>query len=169
MKKLSDAATAADVSLWQVLQDPTAKGVAVNGGTLKKLTAFRDMVQEFIDDNSRGADAYSLGQLVYNRSGILSVLNHDNTPESISKQENLKELLAGLKDFVDTRQEEGDERTGMQEFLSDVMLATDQDSSDETSDEKVTLMTIHAAKGLEFKSPTHNSTQLNSQHWALWE
>ncbi|MDE6632434.1 MAG: ATP-binding domain-containing protein, partial [Muribaculaceae bacterium] len=76
---------------------------------------------------------------------------HDNTPESISKQENLKELLAGLKDFVDSRQEEGDQRTGMQEFLSDVMLATDQDSSDETSDEKVTLMTCHAAKGLEFK------------------
>ena len=79
------------------------------------------------------------------------MLNHDNTPESISKQENLKELLAGLKDFVDSRQEEGDERVGMQEFLSDVMLATDQDSADETSDEKVTLMTIHAAKGLEFK------------------
>ena len=151
MKKLSEAATTANVSLWQVLQDPTAKGVVVNTGTLKKLSAFRDMVQEFIDDNAKGSDAYALGQLVYNRSGILTVLNHDNTPESISKQENLKELLAGLKDFVDSRQEEGDERTGMQEFLSDVMLATDQDSTDETSDEKVTLMTIHAAKGLEFK------------------
>ncbi|MDE6553611.1 MAG: UvrD-helicase domain-containing protein [Muribaculaceae bacterium] len=151
MKKLSEAATTANVSLWQVLQDPTAKGVTVNTGTLKKLSAFRDMVQEFIDDNAKGSDAYALGQLVYNRSGILTVLNHDNTPESISKQENLKELLAGLKDFVDSRQEEGDERTGMQEFLSDVMLATDQDSTDETSDEKVTLMTIHAAKGLEFK------------------
>lgn len=151
MKKLSDAATAANVSLWKVLQDPQGKGLTVNAGTLRKLTAFRDMVQEFIDDNAKGSDAYALGQLVYNRSGILTVLNHDNTPESISKQENLKELLAGLKDFVDSRQEEGDERTGMREFLSDVMLATDQDSADETSDEKVTLMTIHAAKGLEFK------------------
>ncbi len=151
MKKLSEAATAANVSIWQVLQDPVAKGVAVNGGTLKKLASFRDMVQVFIDDNAKGSDAYELGQLIYNRSSILSVLNHDNTPESISKQENLKELLAGLKDFVDSRQEEGNERTGMQEFLSDVMLATDQDSSDETSDEKVTLMTCHAAKGLEFK------------------
>ncbi|MDE6511437.1 MAG: UvrD-helicase domain-containing protein, partial [Muribaculaceae bacterium] len=71
MKKISDAATAANVSLWQVLQDPQSKGVAVNSGTLKKLTAFRDMVQEFIDDNSKGSDAYALGQLVYNRSGIL--------------------------------------------------------------------------------------------------
>lgn len=151
MKKLTDAATASNASIWQVLQDPVGKEVSVNAGTLKKLMAFRDMVQEFIDDNANGSDAYELGQLVYNRSGILTVLNHDNTPESISKQENLKELLSGLKDFVDTRQEEGNEHVGMQEFLSDVMLATDQDSSDETSGEKVTLMTIHAAKGLEFK------------------
>ena len=151
MRKLSEAATMANASIWQILQDPLAKGVDVNAGTLKKLSAFRDMTQEFIDDNEKGSDAYELGQLIFNRSGILSVLNHDNTPESISKQENLKELLAGLKDFVDTRREEGDERIGMQEFLSDVMLATDQDSSDETTDEKVTLMTCHAAKGLEFK------------------
>lgn len=151
LRKLSGAASSADVSLWQVIRDPKEKGVDVNAGTLKKLSAFRDMVQEFIDDNTKGTDAYSLGQLIFNRSGILTVLNHDNTPESISKQENLKELLAGLKDFVDSRQEEGDEHIGMQEFLSDVMLATDQDSSDETLDEKVTLMTIHAAKGLEFK------------------
>ncbi|MDE7345704.1 MAG: UvrD-helicase domain-containing protein [Muribaculaceae bacterium] len=151
MRKLMEAATACNVSIWQVLLDPIEKGLAVNAGTLKKLTSFRDMVQEFIDDNKKGSDAYALGQLVFNRSGILTVLNHDNTPESISKQENLKELLAGLKDFVDTRQEEGDERVGMQEFLSDIMLATDQDTGDDTSDEKVTLMTCHAAKGLEFK------------------
>ena len=151
MKKLSDAASVHNISIWKVLQDPVEKGVAVNAGTLKKLSAFRDMVKDFIEDNEKGADAYELGRLIYNRSSILSVLNHDNTPESISKQENLKELLAGLKDFVDARMEEGDERTGMQEFLSDVMLATDQDSNDETSDEKVTLMTCHAAKGLEFK------------------
>ena len=151
MRKLSEAATTANVSIWQVLQDPVKMGVDVNSGTIKKLAAFKNMVQEFIDDDAKGADAYELGQLIFNRSSILSVLNHDNTPESISKQENLKELLAGLKDFVDSRQEEGDERTSMQEFLSNVMLATDQDSSDETPDEKVTLMTCHAAKGLEFK------------------
>lgn len=151
MRKLGEAASASNKSIWGVLQDPQANGVAVNGGTLKKLTLFRDMVREFIDDNAKGADAYELGQLIYNRSGILSVLNHDNTPESISKQENLKELLAGLKDFVDSRREEGEQRSGMQEFLSEIMLATDQDSADSNSDEKVTLMTCHAAKGLEFK------------------
>lgn len=151
MKKLMAAASASNVSIWQVLQNPEDHDLGVNAGTLKKLTAFRDMVAEFIDDNAKGSDAYELGRLIYNRSGILSVLNHDNTPESISKQENLKELLSGLKDFVDSRVEEGDERIGMQSFLSEVMLATDQDTRDDENGEKVTLMTCHAAKGLEFK------------------
>ncbi|MCM1489893.1 MAG: UvrD-helicase domain-containing protein [Muribaculum sp.] len=150
MKKLTDAAFSTRSSLWQVIQDPVAKGVAVNGGTLKKLAVFRDMVKEFVNDNLSGSDAYELGRLIFNRSSILSVLNHDNTPESISKQENLKELLAGLKDFVDTRKEEGGNEN-MQEFLSDVMLITDQDTNDEDEKDKVTLMTCHAAKGLEFK------------------
>lgn len=151
MKKLMEAAARSDASLWKVLQDPAAHGVAVNAGTLKKLTAFRDMVKEFVDDNTRGADAYQLGQLIFNRSGILTVLNHDNTPESISKQENLKELLSGLKDYVDMKHDEGEENPGMQSFLSEVMLATDQDTRDDEAGEKVTLMTCHAAKGLEFK------------------
>ncbi|MCM1296761.1 MAG: UvrD-helicase domain-containing protein [Muribaculaceae bacterium] len=150
LKKLTEAAFSTQSSIWQVLQDPAAKGVAVNGGTLKKLSAFRDMVQEFVNDNQQGADAYDLGRLIFNRSSILSVLNHDNTPESISKQENLKELLAGLKDFVDSRREEGG-NAGMQEFLSDVMLITDQDTKEDDTKDKVTLMTCHAAKGLEFK------------------
>lgn len=150
MKKLTEAAFQKHCSIWQILQDPASNGVAVNGGTLKKLNLFRDMVREFVNDNLRGADAYELGQLIFNRSSILSVLNHDNTPESISKQENLRELLAGLKDFVDGRKEEA-EPAGMEAFLSDVMLITDQDTKESDSDEKVTLMTCHAAKGLEFQ------------------
>lgn len=150
MKKLTEAAFASQTSIWQILQDPSAKGVAVNGGTLKKLSAFRDMVNDFVNDNLQGADAYELGRMIFNRSSILSVLNHDNTPESISKQENLKELLSGLKDFADSRREEGG-NAGMQEFLSDVMLITDQDTAEDDSKDKVTLMTCHAAKGLEFK------------------
>ena len=150
MKKLTDAAFSGHTSIWEVIQDPAAKGVALNGGTMKKLSAFRQMMEEFIADNSKGADAYELGRLIYNRSGILAMLNHDNTPESISKQENLKELLAGLKDFVDSRTEEAS-GAGMQEFLSEVMLITDQDTKDDDNREKVTLMTCHAAKGLEFK------------------
>lgn len=151
MKKLMEAASRSDLSIWKVLQDPACHGVALNAGTLKKLTMFRDMVKDFVEDNLHGSDAYQLGQLIFNRSGILSVLNHDNTPESISKQENLKELLSGLKDYVDMKQEEGMENPEMQSFLSEVMLATDQDTRDDEVGEKVTLMTCHAAKGLEFK------------------
>lgn len=151
MKKLIEATSRTDSSIWTVLQDPASHGVALNAGTLKKLSMFRDMVSEFIEDNRKGSDAYQLGQLIFNRSGILSVLNHDNTPESISKQENLKELLSGLKDYVDTKHEEGVENPNMQSFLSEVMLATDQDTRDDENGEKVTLMTCHAAKGLEFK------------------
>lgn len=150
MKKLTDAAFTTKSSLWQVIQNPAEKGVVLNSGTLKKLAVFKDMVQQFINDNINGADAYELGRLIFNRSSILTVLNHDNTPESVSKQENLKELLAGLKDFVDSRKEEGG-NDSMQEFLSDVMLITDQDATEEDNKDKVTLMTCHAAKGLEFK------------------
>lgn len=150
MKKLSEAAFRSKSSIWQVIQDPAAKGVAVNAGTAKKLEAFRIMVREFVEDNGSGADAYELGRLIFNRSSLLAVLNHDNTPESISKQENLKELLSGLKDFVDGGRERAD-RIGMREFLSEVMLVTDQDKQEDDNYEKVTLMTCHAAKGLEFK------------------
>ena len=79
------------------------------------------------------------------------MLQHDKTPESISKKENLEEILAGLSDFVEQRSEEGETETGLSGFLSEISLATDQDKTDDTDTPKVTLMTVHAAKGLEFK------------------
>ncbi len=79
------------------------------------------------------------------------MLASDRTPESISKQENLTELLSGVKEFVDTRREEGAEHVGIGDFLADVSLATDQDNQD-MSEERITLMTVHAAKGLEFNN-----------------
>ena len=150
LKKLQMAATLNEKSLWQVICNMEACQLDVNSGTKKKLEGFRDLIQAFIDDNAAGADAYSLGQLIYNRTGILARLAHDNTPESISRQENLSEMLAALKEFVQMRVEAGESETDMRSFLSEVMLATDQDSDDETEGPKVTLMTAHAAKGLEF-------------------
>ena len=150
VRKLQLAAAAEKNSLWWVLTHLEGLQTGVNGGTAKKLIAFREIIREFIADNTNGADAYSLGQLVYNRTGILSRLAHDNTPESISRQENLSEMLAALKEFVQMRREAGEEDLGMRAFLSEVMLATDQDESDQTEGPKVTLMTVHAAKGLEF-------------------
>ncbi|MDE7160565.1 MAG: UvrD-helicase domain-containing protein [Muribaculaceae bacterium] len=151
MKKLQAAAMEAGVSLWSVISSPGEYNLGVNAGTLRKLDAFRELIDLFVKENMSGQDAYSVGQLVFNRTGILVALAHDKTPESISKQENLAELLSGLKDFVELRAQTGESDTGMAAFLSEVMLATDQDEKEDTPEPKVTLMTAHAAKGLEFK------------------
>ncbi len=151
MKKLQSAAIEHMVSIWEVLNDTEKYQVKINSGTAKKLQGFVDLIDLFIED-AKTSNAFELGQLIYNRTGILTSLAHDNTPESISKQQNLSELLAGLRDFVDSQTEEqANADTSMSGFLSEVMLATDQDKKDEEDIPKVTLMTAHAAKGLEFK------------------
>lgn len=151
MKKLQLCASENGVSLWTIISGISDYDSGLNAGTQKKLAAFADLINLFILDNEK-SNAYELGQLIYNRTGILTALAHDKTPESISKHENLAELLSGLKDFVDSRlEEETDADVSMRAFLSDVMLATDQDQSDDSDEPKVTLMTVHAAKGLEFK------------------
>lgn len=151
MRKLQAAASAAEVSMWSIISDPKPYNTGIASATLKKLDVFRELIALFHKEVLDGVDAYSVGQLIYNRTGILVALAHDNTPESISKQENLSELMTGLKDFVDLRAQTGEGETGMAAFLSEVMLATDQDASEEDEQPKVTLMTAHAAKGLEFK------------------
>ena len=151
LKKLQAVANENGVSLWRVICDPAGYPAGLNSGTLRKLDAFRSIIREFLDDVERGSNAYEVGQLIFNRSGLLSALAHDNTPESISKQENLQELLSGLKDFVATREESGETDLSMQAFLSEVQLSTDQDEQQNSDEPKVTLMTAHAAKGLEFK------------------
>ena len=150
MKKLQAAATATGRSLWSVMNNPKGSGLELNAGTWRKLNEFVAMISLFVAD-ARKSNAYELGQLVYNRTGMLAILAHDRTPESISRQENLSELLAGLKEFVDLRTEQGEERVDISAFLSEVSLATDQDEKESDSQPKVTLMTVHAAKGLEFK------------------
>jgi DNA helicase-2/ATP-dependent DNA helicase PcrA len=151
LKKLQTVAVAERKSLWDVITNSDLKAAGLNAGTISKLAKFAELIQLFIDDNSRGATAYELGQLIFNRTGILTLLAHDSTPESISRQENLQEILAGLKDFVDLREQTGVEERDMKAFLSEVMLATDQDTTDDDDQPKVTLMTVHASKGLEFK------------------
>lgn len=151
MRKLQATANEHRISMWRVIADSESYPAGLNSGTLKKLNQFREMISEFIEENNSGADAYELGQLIYNRSGILMVLSHDNTPESISRQQNLSELLGGLKDFVDSHRESGEDDISMKAFLSEVQLSTDQDENDDNNEAKVTLMTSHAAKGLEFK------------------
>lgn len=150
LKKLQSVATEQKVSLWAILSDPEKYQSVFNAGTRKKLALFHDLIDDFIEDNKH-SDAFELGQLIFNRTGMLAMLAHDSAPESIARKENLDELLGGLKDFVDSRLESGENDVKMQHFLSEVMLATDQDEKDDTNEPKVTLMTVHAAKGLEFK------------------
>ena len=151
LRKLHSAATAEHKSIWDLITEGDLKAAGLNAGTIAKIDKFRTLIQEFIDDNNNGSDAYELGQLIYNRTGILTLLAHDTTPESISRQENLSEIISGLKEFVEVRQQTDEGETNMRAFLSEVMLATDQDQNDDDDTPKVTLMTVHAAKGLEFK------------------
>lgn len=137
------------VSAWQVLGDLAQYNPGVNSGTAKKLTAFRDMIVGFQSVNELGHDAEMVARKIISETRLLSSLLTDSTPESISKRENLEELLAGVHNFVEERREEGIENVSLVDFLGEVSLATDQDQQD-SAEERVTLMTVHAAKGLEF-------------------
>ena len=152
LKKLSSLANETGNSLWKVMTTMNLKENGFNSGTISRLSSFINLIQEFIDDNNSGSNAYELGQLIFNRTGIISLYAHDNTPESVSRKENLYEILAGLKDFVEFMQQgENNDPSDMKAFLSEVMLLTDQDMKENEDQPKVTLMTVHAAKGLEFK------------------
>ncbi len=151
VKKLAAAANENGVSLFEVISNPDKYPAGFNKGTLGKLENFRKIIAEFIDDVNKGHNAFEVGQLIYNRTGLLSQFLTDNTPEAISRQENLTELLSGLKDFVELRRETDESDVSLAAYLSEVSLATDQDQGDEEAGPKVTLMTAHASKGLEFK------------------
>ena len=152
--KLQQAAIHHNVSMWQVLNNPVAYELSLNSGTIKKLQNFATLISGFINANAEGKDAFELAQMILRDSTILASVHSDNTPENISKQENLSELLNGIKDFIATKQESGEEDSvSLINFLAEVSLATDQDTSnEENGGECVTLMTVHAAKGLEFRN-----------------
>ncbi|MDO4319187.1 MAG: UvrD-helicase domain-containing protein [Bacteroidales bacterium] len=154
VKKLSASAIEHRVSMWDVLCDPHKYELQVNSGTLKKINGFVGLITDFIDKHRDGADADELAKHIITRTGLLAMYLSDRTPESISKQENLQELLKSAHDFVADRREEGlGDNPSMADFLADVSLATDQDTDDDSQpSDSVTLMTIHSAKGLEFSN-----------------
>lgn len=149
VKKISDAAQLHGVSLWQVAAAPLEYNLNVNGGTAKKLTNFHELVSGFIAKNGE-LNAYDLAQLVVKNTGIGKEAYDDMTPEGMSRAQNIQELLNAMNEFVASRQEQGDEEVSLVDFLSEVSLLTDQDTDKESENEKVTLMTVHASKGLEF-------------------
>ena len=151
VNKVIKAATENNVSLWTVLNAPIDYALPINSGTAKKLTDFREMIERFIEQNTR-LSAEEMAAIVVKESGIVSSLFQDRSVEGISKQENLQELLKGIAEFCELRREEGVEQVSSADFLSEVSLLTDQDNDKDEQANKVTMMTVHAAKGLEFKN-----------------
>lgn len=154
VKKITAAAIEGAVSMWEVICDPAAYPMDVNAGTRRKLDGFLTVIRHFIDMAQNPATgAYALAGEIMSRTGMLAMYLSDRTPESISKQENLNELLSGIKEFENDQLEQGlSDNPTMADFLAQVSLATDQDTDDGQGSDRVTLMTIHAAKGLEFNN-----------------
>ena len=148
--KIIQAAQAYGVSLWQVIKEPGLFPMDVSKGTMTKLQNFRQLIEGWIG-RLQTEDAYTLGHDIIMNSGISKDIYSGRNPEDLSRQENLEEFLGGMQDFVESRKEEdmGDE-VYLPDFLQEVALLTDLDSDDGDSNDKVVLMTIHAAKGLEF-------------------
>jgi DNA helicase-2/ATP-dependent DNA helicase PcrA len=138
------------VSLWQVIKEPVLFPTGVNKSTQTKLNAFRELIEGWIA-RLNTEDAYTLGHDIIMSSGISKEIYSSRNPEDISRQENLEEFLNGMQDFVESRREEDmAEQVYLPDFLQEVALLTDLDSDSGDVNDKVTLMTIHSAKGLEF-------------------
>lgn len=149
VSKLVSAATTYGVSLWAVLQSLSDYAVPVNAGTAKKLVAFRELIDSFRERNQE-LPADEIATAIVKESGIVALLAQDHSTEGIGKFENLQELLKGIAEFCQIRQEEGNTQVSLGDFLAEVSLLTDQDQEGDENTDKVTLMTVHAAKGLEF-------------------
>lgn len=151
VNKIIAAAVENGISLWNVLCNPVNAGLQINSGTANKLVAFKKLIETFITENKE-LPAHELASLVVKRSGIVEILFQDRSVEGVSKQENLQELLKGISEFCDIKREEGEEHVSLSDFLAEVSLLSDQDTDRNENPDKVTMMTIHAAKGLEFKN-----------------
>ncbi len=148
VSKIFETARNQAVSAWEVLNDMLGYNLPVNAGTATKLANFRNMISVFAAQLTT-LNAYELVKSVVKTTGIISETFVDTTPESISRRENMEELLKAIHEFCEQR-EQNDEAAFLPDFLSEVSLLTDQDTDKESDSNRVTMMTIHAAKGLEF-------------------
>ncbi|MBQ3926124.1 MAG: UvrD-helicase domain-containing protein, partial [Bacteroidaceae bacterium] len=147
--KILATATQHEVSLWSVISNPEAYQFGVSKGTLTKIMQFREMIAGFVDQAQK-LPANQIGTMIVKQSGIIADIYQDSTPENLSRQENVEELINGMQDFCDMRMEEGNENISLSDYLSEVSLLSDVDTDKSDDEHKVTLMTIHSAKGLEF-------------------
>lgn len=148
--KIADCAHLNQVSFWEVIGAPERYGLAVNKGTMNKLETFRLLISSFIE-RAQTTDVYELGDAIIKESGISQDIMSGKDADDLARQENLEEFLSGMSAFVEERREEGRfDELFLQDYLQDVALLTDADSEGEKDEPRVSLMTIHAAKGLEF-------------------
>ena len=149
--KIIAAAAENSTSLWTVLCEPLTYNLAINKGTHTKLQGFRELIESFISDQE-GKSAYEIGTHIIRQSGIMNEFCLDTSPENLSRKENIEELANGMSDFCALRLEEGNTNVSLTDYLSEISLLTDQDSDKNDDGEKITLMTVHSAKGLEFRN-----------------
>lgn len=150
VQKIADCAHQNQVSFWEVIGAPERYGLAVNKGTMNKLETFRLLISSFID-RAQTTDVYELGDAIIKESGISQDIMSGKDADDLARQENLEEFLSGMSAFVEERREEGRfDELFLQDYLQDVALLTDADSDGDKDEPRVSLMTVHAAKGLEF-------------------
>ena len=147
--RLIVAANAANTTIFELLKHIQTSHINLNSGIKTKLSNFCTMIESFQVMN-HGANAFELTEHVCRVSGLIREFKKDGTPEGVTRMENVEELLNGIKDFVEGQRELADSTADLAEFLEDVALATDLDNEQKGDEEKVALMTIHLAKGLEF-------------------
>ena len=148
--KIADCAHQNQVSFWEVIGAPEQYGLAVNKGTMNKLETFKLLISSFID-RAQTTDVYELGDAIIKESGISQDIMSGKDADDLARQENLEEFLSGMSAFVEERREEGRfDELFLQDYLQDVALLTDADSDGDKDEPRVSLMTVHAAKGLEF-------------------
>ena len=148
--KIADCAHQNQVSFWEVIGAPERYGLAVNKGTMNKLETFRLLISSFIE-RAQTTDVYELGDAIIKESGISQDIMSGKDADDLARQENLEEFLSGMSAFVEERREEGRfYELFLQDYLQDVALLTDADSDGDKDEPRVSLMTVHAAKGLEF-------------------
>jgi DNA helicase-2/ATP-dependent DNA helicase PcrA len=160
LEKLTVTSTEKDKTMWQLIEDPVQNPCGFNSGTLQRLNDFVTMIRSF-SVKLKTCNAFDLASHIATSTGLLRELYQDKTPEGLSRYENIQELLNGIKEFVDNGRSitpRGDEENYQDEqtlrtldlFMQDIALLTDADDDDKSNDDKVSLMTIHSAKGLEF-------------------
>ena len=152
LAKIAACALDNHVSFWQVISSPEHYGLGVNKGTLAKLESFRLMIRGFVE-KSASMNAFDLGDTIVKESGISADIYKSGSrdPEDLARQENLEELLGGMQSFVEECREEGREQEAyLTDYLQGVALLTDLDSKGDDDEPRVSLMTVHASKGLEF-------------------